>query len=169
MVSIPKVHPSSFVHKTAVIIGDVTIGKNCGVFPHAVIRGDANSIVIGDGSNIQDGCVIHVDADNSCFIGSGVSIGHLAMIHGASIEDDCIIGMHSTIMNKATIGKGCIIGAGTVVTQGTTIPPNSLVLGVPGKVLKKEQNFLSIIRENAEVYVRLSQDHKDGKFEEYNR
>ena len=101
-----KIHKSSFIAKSAVIIGDVTIGKNCGVFPHAVIRGDDNSIEIDDGSNVQDCCVIHVDTEHNTSIGKNVSIGHLAMIHGATIEDNCLIGIHSTVLNGAKIRSG---------------------------------------------------------------
>jgi carbonic anhydrase/acetyltransferase-like protein (isoleucine patch superfamily) len=137
----PEIHESSFIDKTAVIIGNVKIGKNCGVFPNAVIRGDQNSIEIGDGSNIQDCCVLHVDAYHTTKIGKNVSIGHSAMIHGATIEDNCIIGIHATVLNGAKIGQGSVIGANALVTADMTIPKNSLVLGVPGNVVKNAQKF----------------------------
>jgi carbonic anhydrase/acetyltransferase-like protein (isoleucine patch superfamily) len=163
----PNIHESSFVHKTAVIIGDVKIGRNCGVFPHAVIRGDQNSIEIGDGSNVQDCCVIHVNADNNTKIGKNVSIGHMAMIHGGTIEDDCIIGIHATILNGVKIGSGSIIGANALVTQGMEIPENSLVLGIPGKVVKQDRSFREKARKNAEIYKKLSLQHKQGKHLSY--
>ena len=163
----PKVHKSCFIASSAVIIGDVTIGKNCGVYPLAVIRGDENSIEIGDGSNVQDCCVIHVNDKFHVKIGNDVSIGHLAMIHGAIIEDECLIGINSTILNGAKIGSGSVIGANALVTAGTEIPKNSLVVGVPGKVIKQDESLLELIRSNAESYKRLSQEHLQGKYSAY--
>ena len=163
----PKVHESSFVDETAVIIGNVKIGKNCGVYPHAVIRGDKNSIEIGDGSNVQDCCIIHVDCDHKTKIGKNVSIGHAAMIHGATIEDDCIIGIHATVLNGAKIGSGSIIGANALVTTYMEVPENSLVLGVPGKVVKQDKAFRKQAKINAETYREMSKNHKSGKHERY--
>ena len=158
----PKIHKSSFIAPNAVIIGNVTIGKNCGVFPNAVIRGDENSIVIGDGSNIQDCCVIHTDAEHQVKIGKNVTIGHAAMIHGATILDDCLIGIHATVLNGAKIGSGSIIGACALVTEDMVVPEHSLILGVPGKIIKQDPQFVDMIRKNAEIYQKLSQKHKQG-------
>jgi carbonic anhydrase/acetyltransferase-like protein (isoleucine patch superfamily) len=158
----PKIHKSSFIAPSAVIIGNVTIGENCGVFPNAVIRGDENSIVIGDGSNIQDCCVIHTDAEHQVKIGKNVTIGHAAMIHGATILDDCLIGIHATVLNGARINSGSIIGACALVTEDMVVPEHSLILGVPGKVIKQDPQFVDIIRKNAEIYQKLSQKHKQG-------
>lgn len=163
----PIIHESTYVDKTAVIIGDVKIGKNCGVYPYAVIRGDENSIEIDDGSNIQDCCVIHVNPEYKTKIGKNVSIGHAAMIHGATIEDDCIIGIHATVLNGAKIGSGSIIGANALVTQEMQIPENSLVLGVPGKIVKQDEKYREQARLNAETYMKLSKEHKEGKHERY--
>jgi carbonic anhydrase/acetyltransferase-like protein (isoleucine patch superfamily) len=160
----PKIHNSSFVAKTAVIIGNVKIGKNCGIFPCAVIRGDQNSIEIGDGSNIQDCCVIHCDIEHKVRIGKNVTIGHCAMIHGATIEDDSLIGIHSTILNGAKIGKGSIIGANTLVIEYMDVPENSLVIGVPGKVIKQDKKFKEKARFNAEEYRRISKNHIEKKY-----
>jgi carbonic anhydrase/acetyltransferase-like protein (isoleucine patch superfamily) len=158
----PKIHKSSFIAPNAVIIGNVTIGKNCGVFPNAVIRGDENSIVIGDGSNIQDCCVIHTDAEHQVKIGKNVTIGHAAMIHGATILDDCLIGIHATVLNGAKIGSGSIIGACALVTEDMVVPEHSLILGIPGKIIKQDPQFVDMIRKNAEIYQKLSQKHKQG-------
>ena len=163
----PKIHESSFIAKTAVIIGNVTIGKNCGIFSNAVIRGDENSIAIGDGSNVQDCCVIHTEKDIKVKIGKNVSIGHCAMIHGATIEDDCIIGINATILNNTIIRKGSIIGANALVTPNTEIPENSLVLGIPGKVVKQDKSYREKAKTNAEIYQKLSKNHKDNKYPEY--
>lgn len=158
----PKIHESSYIASTAIIIGDVTIGKNCGVYPHAVIRGDENAIVIGDGSNIQDCCVLHTDADHQVTIGKNVTVGHAAVIHGATIADDCLIGIHATVLNGAQIHSGSIIGACALVTENMLVAQNSLVLGVPGKVIKQDPHFIDVIRNNTEVYQNLSQKHKKG-------
>ena len=163
----PTIHSSSYVARSAVIIGDVTIGKHCGVFPHAVIRGDQNHITIDDGSNVQDCCVIHTDKDHHVEIGKNVSIGHCAMIHGAVIEDECLIGIHATVLNGARIRRGTIIGANALVKADMDVPEYSLVLGVPGKVIKHDEHFVEIIRSNARTYQKLSQDHKNNKFPLY--
>jgi carbonic anhydrase/acetyltransferase-like protein (isoleucine patch superfamily) len=162
-----KIHKSSFIAPNAVIIGDVTIGKNCGVFPNAVIRGDENSIIIGDGSNVQDCCIIHTDAEHQVKIGKNVTIGHAAMIHGATILDDCLIGIQATVLNGARISSGSIIGACALVTENMVVPENCLVLGVPGKIIKQDPLFIDTIRKNAEIYKKLSQKHKQGIFTIY--
>ena len=159
----PEIHKSSFVDKTAVIIGNVKIGKNCGVFPCAVIRGDENSIEIGDGSNVQDCCILHVDADHKIKIGKNVTIGHGAMVHGATIEDECLIGINATVLNGAKIGKGSIIGANALVTADMDVPKNSLVLGIPGKIVKQDEKFKEQTQLNAKEYQRLSKEHKEKK------
>ncbi len=164
-----KIHQSSFIDKTAVIIGDVTIGMECGIYPGAVLRADQNSIEIGDGSNIQDNCVVHVNNKYSTKIGKNVSVGHCAMIHGATIEDNCLIGIHATVLNGAKIGEGSIVGANALVTEGKKIPKNSLVLGIPGKIVKKDKSFLNTTKENAEIYKKLSQKHKTNEFPIYKK
>jgi carbonic anhydrase/acetyltransferase-like protein (isoleucine patch superfamily) len=169
MAEFPSVHPSSYIASSAVLIGMVTIGKRCGIFPHAVLRGDQNEIVIGDGSNIQDCCVVHADLDHACHIGAGVTVGHAAVVHGAEIEDDCLVGIHATVLNGARIGAGSIIGACALVTENQEVPPNSLVLGVPGKVVKQSEQFLQTIRRNAEVYEGISAGHAQGRYPYYTR
>lgn len=160
----PKIHRSSFVHETAVVIGNVEIGKNCGIFPHAVIRGDQNKIVIGDGSNVQDCCVIHCDAEHDVKIGRNVSIGHCAMVHGATVEDNVLIGIHSTILNGAVIKQGSIIGANALVKSDMEVPENSLVLGIPGKIIKEDKEFREMAIRNADVYRKIAKRHKKGEF-----
>jgi carbonic anhydrase/acetyltransferase-like protein (isoleucine patch superfamily) len=163
----PTIDKSSFIHTSAVIIGNVKIGKQCGIFPNAVIRGDQNSIEIDDGSNVQDCCVIHVDGEHIVKIGKNVSIGHAAMIHGAVIEDNCLIGIHATILNGANIRKGSIIGANALITANMEVPEHSLVLGVPGKIVKRDKGFLKMIQKNAQIYQKLTQKHKKGQFSQY--
>jgi len=162
----PLISKKSFIHPTAVVIGSVQIKDNCGIFPHAVLRGDQNSITINEGSNVQDGCVIHVDEDNPAVIGRNVSIGHLAMVHGATIEENCIIGIHATVLNGAIIKKGSIIGANALVTEGMVIPEHSLVLGTPGKVVKSDIMYEKYARKNAEIYQQLSSSYLEDKYQE---
>ena len=162
-----NIHESTFISKSSVIIGTVIIKKNCGVFPNAVIRGDQNTIFIDEGSNVQDCCVIHCDKVHNVKIGKNVSIGHGAIVHGATIEDDCLIGMNATILNGVKLRRGTIVGANALVTSNTEIPEDSLVLGVPGKIVKQDESFSEVARKNAKTYQKLSKDHKDGKFSHF--
>ncbi|MGE0606543.1 MAG: gamma carbonic anhydrase family protein [Pirellulales bacterium] len=132
-----QVDPSAFIAPTAVVIGDVSLGQESSVWYGAVLRGDTEAIRVGRGSNIQDGCVVHADPGFPCTIGDGVTVGHLAIVHGATVGNNVTIGMHSTVMNGAVIGDNCIVGAGAVVTEGTQIPAGSLVVGLPGKIRRE--------------------------------
>ena len=143
-----------FIAPGAIVLGDVTLGKDVGIWYHATVRGDRASIVIGEGSNVQDNAVVHVDAEHAVLIGRNVTIGHSAVIHGCEIGDNSLIGMGAIIMNGARIGKNCIVGAGALVTQNTQIPDNSLVLGNPAKIKRPvtEEEIASNLR-NAQCYV----------------
>ena len=163
----PEIHKSTFVDKTAVIIGDVKIGKNCGIYPCAVIRGDDNSIEIGDGSNVQDNCIIHVDAKHKTKIGNNVSIGHGAMVHGATIDDECLIGINATVLDGAIIKKGSVVGANALITTNMKVPENSLIIGVPGKIVKQDNKLKELIIFNAKEYQRLSNEHINKKYQRY--
>src|SRR6478736_7780029 len=132
-----KVDPTAFIHSTAVVLGDVTLGKRASVWPTAVLRGDSDVITIGDDSNVQDGTVIHADEGVPTTIGQRVAIGHRAIVHGSTVEDDCLIAMGAILLNGVHVGTGSIVGAGAVCREGMRIPPNSLVLGVPGKVIRE--------------------------------
>ena len=125
-----------YIHPSAVIIGDVTLGRDASVWPTSVLRGDSDAIVIGDETNVQDGTIIHVDPGVPVRIGNRVSIGHRSVIHGCTIEDECLIGIGAIILNGAVIGTGSLVGAGAVVPEGMMVPPGSLVLGVPAKVVR---------------------------------
>jgi carbonic anhydrase/acetyltransferase-like protein (isoleucine patch superfamily) len=124
------------VHASAVIIGDVQLGEEASVWPCAVLRGDYNRIVVGRGSNVQDGAVLHNDDGLPCLVGEDVIIGHSAVVHGCTVGDRCLIGMNATILNGAVVGEGSVIGAGALVGEGKIIPPRSLVVGVPGRVVR---------------------------------
>ena len=153
----PRIGRNVFIASTAYVIGDVEIGDDVSIWPHAVVRGDEDKIVIGPESNVQDGVVIHTDAGYPVIIGRGVSIGHRAVVHGARIGDEVIIGMGSIIMNGAEIGSESIVGAGAVVTQGMKIPPRSIVVGVPAKVIRQATDEdVEYIRRNYRVYVELA-------------
>lgn len=164
----PNIHDSCFVHKTATIIGDVNIDENAGIWPNAVIRGDQNSIIIGKNSNVQDCCVVHVNEEFSTKIGNYVSLGHGAVVHGSTIEDNVIIGMKAVVLNGAVIGKGSVIAAGALVKQGMVVPPGSLVVGVPGKIAREgDASLEEFAVDNAQIYVDLAQRYKNGDFEEF--
>ena len=133
----PSIHPTAFVHPLAFVAGDVTIGSRVSIWPFVSIRGDSDAISIGDDTNVQDGCVIHVDDGVPCHIGKRVGIGHRAIVHGAEIENDVLIGMGAVLLNNVRVGTGSIIGAGAVVREGFVVPANSLVLGVPGRIVRE--------------------------------
>ncbi len=132
----PKLHPSVFVAPGAHIIGDVTIGRRSSIWFTAVLRADINKIRIGEGTNIQDGCLLHVDHDKPCVLKNGIVMGHQATAHACTVEDGVLIGIGARILSGARIGAYSLIGAGAVVLENAVIPPHSLVLGVPGKVVR---------------------------------
>jgi carbonic anhydrase/acetyltransferase-like protein (isoleucine patch superfamily) len=133
----PSVSATAYIHPAAIIIGDVTLGARVSVWPTAVLRGDSDAIVVGEDSNIQDGTIVHVDPGVPCTIGARVAIGHRAIVHGATVDNDCLIGMGAILLNRVHVGSGTIIGAGAVCREGMVIPPNSLVVGVPAKVIRE--------------------------------
>lgn len=145
-----------FIAPGATVIGDVELGENVSVWFGAVLRGDSDKISIGDGSNVQDNCVVHVDPGKPVSIGKEVIVGHAAIIHGATVGDNTLIGMRATLLNNVKVGKWCIIGANALLTEGTEIPDYSVVLGAPGKVVRQvtEEDKVRIKR-NAEAYVEL--------------
>lgn len=156
-----------FIHPTAVIIGNVILGRDASVWPTAVLRGDADAIVIGDETNVQDGAVVHVDPGCPVRVGHRVTIGHRAVIHGCTIEDDCLIGIGAIILNGAVIGTGSVIGAGAVVREGMVVPPGSLVLGVPGVVVRAVDDELRArIVHGAAAYVARVRDEGRGTRDE---
>lgn len=143
-----------FLGPGAQIEGDVRLGQDVSIWHNAVIRTESELVTIGDRSNIQDGCILHTDPGYPIQIGSNVTIGHGAIIHGATIEDDCLIGMGAILLNGSHIKKGSLIGAGTLVGEGKTIEENSLVIGVPGKVIRTlGEKDRQDIRHNADHYV----------------
>lgn len=157
----PSIDASAYVAPSAVVMGAVSLGPKASVWPMSVLRGDIERIVIGEGSNVQDGTIIHLADDLGVHVGNYVTIGHAAMIHACTIEDECLIGMKATVLDGAVIGKRSVVGAGAVVTKNMQVPPGSLVLGMPAKVIKPlsaaEQADL---RHWAEKYVEVAAFHK---------
>ena len=149
-----------FAAENATIIGDVTIGKQVGVWFGAVIRADKDRIVIGDRSNIQDNCVVHTSKGHPVILGTDVSVGHGAILHGCTIGNRVLVGMGSIVLNGATIGEGTVIGAGAVITEGKLIPPGSVVVGVPGKIVKEADSAQQEqILKNSASYIELAKEY----------
>ena len=161
----PTIDSTAFIHPLAVVLGRVTLGPRVSVWPTAVIRGDSDTIEIGAESNVQDGTIVHVDDGAPVRIGKRVGIGHRAIIHGATIEDNCLIAMGAVLLNRVHVGTGSIIGAGAVCTEGMRIPPNSLVLGVPGKVVRQTTEAeRERIEHTVNSYLALQGEHRDGRY-----
>jgi carbonic anhydrase/acetyltransferase-like protein (isoleucine patch superfamily) len=152
-----SIDPSVVIKTGAVLTGSVTIGPSSSIWYNSVLRADSDSITIGAESNIQDGCVLHVDTGFPIRIADGVTVGHGAILHGCSIGSNTVIGMGSIILNGASIGRNCIIGAGALVTQHTVIPDGSLALGVPAKIVRSlTPEEIQENRANALEYLTLS-------------
>ena len=158
----PDVADSAFVAPTAVLIGNVIIGRGASVWFGSVLRGDEDKIFIGEGTNIQDLTVCHTDKGLPLNVGSGVTVGHRCILHGCTIEDDCLIGMGAIIMNSVRIGRGSIVAAGAIILENTVIPPFSLVAGVPGKVKRTltESEVLKKIQEASQTYADHAAEYK---------
>ncbi len=155
------IDPSVFIAEGAVIVGNVRLGAQCSVWFNAVIRGDTDRVDIGPRTNVQDGAIIHVDAGSPALIGSGVTIGHAAVIHGATIENDVLIGIGAIVLSGAKVGHECILGAGTLITSDTVVPPRSLVLGLPGRVVRPlTDEEVASIKAAAERYVKYSEEYR---------
>ncbi|MGP4089242.1 gamma carbonic anhydrase family protein [Streptomyces sp. KR55] len=158
----PKVDPEAFLAPTASVIGDVTLGAGASVWYGAVLRGDVERISVGASSNVQDNCTLHADPGFPVSVGERVSIGHNAVVHGATVEDDCLIGMGATVLNGAVIGAGSLVAAQALVPQGMRVPPGSLVAGVPAKVRRElsaeEREGITL---NGTMYAELAKAHRE--------
>ena len=159
----PLLDPSSWTAPDAALVGAVEVCEEASVWYTSVVRGDLDRITIGARSNIQDGCVLHTDPGLHLSVGSGVTVGHRAVLHGCTIEDDVLVGMGAIVLNGAVVGTGSIVGAGTLITEGVVIPPRSLVVGAPGRVRRTTTDEeLVHIRMNAEHYVELAKAQTRG-------
>lgn len=159
----PQVHEQAWVAPGAVLAGEVSVGAETGIWYTCVVRADLAPITLGARTNVQDGSVLHADPGFPTTIGDGVTIGHRAVVHGCTVEDDVLIGMGAVLMNGVHVGAGSLIAAGAVLTQGTVVPPGSLVAGVPGKVRRElgeaERDSIPL---SAAAYVHLMGLHRDA-------
>ncbi|MBF6330342.1 gamma carbonic anhydrase family protein [Nocardia transvalensis] len=159
----PHIDDSAWVAPNATVIGRVRLAEQVGVWYGAVLRGDIEDISVGAGTNIQDGCVLHADPGFPLTVGTGVSVGHNAILHGCTVGDDVLVGMGATVLNGAVIGAGSLIAANALIPENAEIPPGSLVAGVPGKVRRElGEAELERIKLNAAVYVHNLGVHRDG-------
>ena len=158
----PDVAADVFIAPGAMVIGDVTIGAGSSVWYNAVLRGDIAPIRIGRGSNVQDGAVLHVDEGVPCTLGDNVVIGHGAVVHSATVHDGAMVAMHATLLSGSVVGAESIVGANALVSEGKEFPPRSLIVGVPGKVLRDvSDEQAQAVRENARRYCAYAQAHRD--------
>jgi phenylacetic acid degradation protein len=161
----PKIHPSSVLAPGAVVIGQVTIEADCFIGPNAVLRGDIEPIVIRKGSNIQDNCTVHTERGSPVSIGPDASIGHGAVVHGATIGERALVGMNAVVLNGATVGERAVVGAMTLVPQGFHVPPRSLAVGIPCQVRKTNDPAIADMAfQNTERYHRYRLEHLAGKW-----
>ena len=158
------IDPTAYVDPAAHVVGNVAIGPRASVWATAVLRADLEHISVGADSNIQEGCVVHVDVGRPAVIGERVTVGHRAVIHGATVEEDCLIGMGAVVLNGARVGAGSLVAAGAVVTEDMEIPPRSLVAGVPARVRKEVPEALAArMRENLAIYAELVRKNQSGE------
>ena len=159
-----KIPESAYIAPSATVAGDVTMGEDCSVYFNASIRGDVYPIKMGDRCNVQDNCVLHGKVE----MGDGVSVGHGAIVHSCKIGNNVLVGMGAIVMSGAEIGDNCIIGAGSLVTGRTVIPPMSLVMGSPAKVVRQmTEKDIAMVERNCEIYLGHRRDFLDGKWEFY--
>ena len=156
-----SLHPEAFIASTAVLRGDVTVGRRSSVWYNAVLRGDLAPIVIGEQTNVQDGAILHVEIDHPAMLGDRVTVGHMALVHAATVEDECLVAMGAMVLSGATVGRQSIIGAGALVKEGFQVPPRSLVMGVPGKIVRSvtEEDLRRVMR-NWQVYVAYAEQYR---------
>ena len=152
----------AFIHPTALLYGKVHVDKDASIWPNTVVRAENFDVVIGEGTNIQDFVMIHVGGGTGTHIGSHCSITHHCTIHGATIGDNCLIGINATIMDGAVVGNNCIVAGGSFLKEGTVIPDNSIVMGMPGKVTKERNNFVAN-KMNAILYIHNARGFANGK------
>ena len=146
-------------------MGDVTLGPRASVWYGTVLRGDMDRIVVGEATNLQDGTIVHVDAGRPALIGARVGVGHRAILHGCTVEDDCLIGMGSVLLNAVVVGTGSVVAAGAGLREGMVVPPGSLVMGVPARVVRPVDEVLRArIRETWQHYVAEAERHRAGAF-----
>jgi carbonic anhydrase/acetyltransferase-like protein (isoleucine patch superfamily) len=163
--AVPSLGAGAWVAPSADVLGDVTIGPDASVWYQCVLRGDIARIVVGEGTNIQDLTMVHVDVDRPCRIGASVGVGHRAVLHGCDVEDGCLIGMGAVVLSHAVIGSGSVVAAGAVVPEGMRVPPGQLVVGIPARVVRPVDDGLrDRIRSTVEHYRALKELHREGRW-----
>jgi carbonic anhydrase/acetyltransferase-like protein (isoleucine patch superfamily) len=156
-----SVDPTAWVADNATLVGRVQVAALVSIWYASVLRGDGDAILIGPRTNLQDGTLVHADPGFPAVVGAGVSVGHRAILHGCTVEDDVLVGMGAIIMNGAVIGEQSMVAAGALVLEGVRIPPRSLVVGVPGKIVRElDDEQIEVVRRNAESYTQLSRAHR---------
>ena len=159
----PEVHPDAFVADGSTLVGAVQVGRDASVWYGAVIRADGSPIRVGAGSNVQDGSVLHSDPDFPVTVGDRVTVGHRAVVHGCTVEDDALVGMGAVLLNGVVLGAGSLVAAGSVLLEGTVVPPGSLVAGVPGKVKRPVTDAeRERMRSGTESYVTRARLYRDA-------
>ena len=155
----------SFIHPRATVLGDVRLGDRVSVWPGAVLRGDTAAITVGDESNVQDGAIVHVDHGVPATIGARSALGHGAIVHGATVEDECLIAIGAIVLNHVRVGRGSIVAAGALCPEGMQVPENSLVMGVPGRVVRQTTaEERERIARTVESYLALQEAHRVGRY-----
>ena len=161
----PRIDPTAYVAPSATVVGDVRIEAHASVWYGCVLRGDIAPITVGSESNIQDLTVVHVDPGRETVIGPRVGIGHRAIIHGCEIEEGCLVGMGAIILSYAVIGTGSVIAAGALVREGMEVPPGSLVVGVPGRVIREvDDDLRTRIERTITDYKAVKEGHREGRW-----
>jgi carbonic anhydrase/acetyltransferase-like protein (isoleucine patch superfamily) len=159
------IDPAAYIAPGAVVLGAVQIGRGSSVWFHTVIRGDTEQITIGDDTNIQDLTMLHADPGVPCRVGHRVTVGHRVILHGCTVGDDCLIGMGSIVLNGAVVGAGSVVGAGALVREGQIVPPGSMVVGMPGRVLREvDDPMRERIAQGWRHYVEQARRHREGAF-----
>ena len=158
---VPVIPASCYIAPEATIIGQVTLGERVTVMSGAVVRGDNEPVVIGDDTNIQEGCVLHTDPGLPTTVGKGVTVGHQVMLHGCTIGDGTLIGIQAVVLNNSVVGKDCLIGAGALVTEGKVFPDRSLIVGVPAKLVRAlTDDDIAAMHANTDTYVQRREKYK---------
>ena len=161
----PSIHPTAFIAPGAVVLGDVTLEAESSVWYLSVLRGDMAPIRVGAQSNLQDGAIVHVDEGLPCIVGARVGVGHRVILHGCTVEDECLIGMGAILLNGCRVGKGSVVAAGAVLREGMEVPPGSVVMGVPGRVVKPvDAELAQRIQETWSHYVGQARAHARGQY-----
>lgn len=159
------IDPTAFIARGAIVLGNVHLGADASLWYNTVVRGDTERIVIGDETNIQDLSMVHADPGYPCLVGRRVTVGHRAILHGCTVEDECLIGMGAILLNGVRVGRGSVVGAGAVLVESTIVPPGSVVLGIPGRVAREvDETMRERIDRSWRHYVAQAENHRRGQF-----